>query len=93
MTGPVNGFGGNQLQYTSTFQQNQSNTQIRGDENRQPQHNEVQARNAQIADTQNAETGNQGDIFRATEDAVQAVLASSDNGKTPPRGSVLDVLV
>lgn len=94
MTSAIGGFSGQQVQFTNTAQQNQNDQQVRSqDDNPQPRPNQVQSRGTQAAASQNTETGNQGDTFRTSEDAVlAAALANSDTG-TPARGSILDVLV
>lgn len=71
--------------------QNSANQQVRENRegaNQTPQTNTVQAPGTPVADTQNAETGNQG----AFADLSEQALAAAESGDTE-RGSLIDISV
>lgn len=94
MAGPINGIGGQQqIPAANTFQPGESNNnqQVREQSDAPAQENVVQGQNAEAAQTQNTETGNQ-DILG---DQLAAALEpdSGEDLSDQPRGSLVDIEV
>lgn len=94
MAGPINGIGGQQqVPLANSFKPGESgdNQQVRPNTDAPAQENVVQAQNAQAAQVQNTETGNQNIL----QDQLAAALEpdSGEDLSSQPRGSLLDIKV
>ena len=94
MAGPLGGIGaGQQVAFAGSIQQGQ-NSQIRAQDDREAETNQVQPQGASAAETQNTETNNQDVVQQQLEEFAQGEasnLVANENGQQ--RGSVLDISV
>ena len=96
MAGPLAGVGQSAPQVNLFQQTNQTQNgqagQVRENEQRQPQPNDVQAQGVQAAQTQTSETNNNDVLQRDIASALD-VGQSFGPDSDAPRGSILDIQV
>jgi hypothetical protein len=86
MAGPLNGIGGQQqIPLATPFQPGQNGTQVRGNDERTPKPNQIQAPGAQAAQSQEPETRNSRDL--------QSLLREAEATGEKGRGSVIDITI
>jgi len=87
MAGPLNGIGGQQIPFATSFQPGQQNSQqVRPQqEDRTPKPNQVQPPNTQAAQSNESETRNSRDL--------QSLLREAEATGGRGRGSVVDLTV
>ncbi len=84
MSGPLNGIGGGQVPFATTFQPGQTSSgQVR--EDRQPKQDQIQPQGFQPSQSQGTETRN--------ADARQSLLNRESSPDSGGRGKLLDITV
>lgn len=96
MAGPLNGIGGQQqVPLSQPFQPGQDSNQVRGQNDQQPNENQVQPQGAPAADTQNTETNNQDVLQQQIQELISG--SGAEEGLSaedaPRRGSLVDVQI
>ena len=92
MSGPLSGIAGfTQVPLSNPYQPGQNSSQVKPQQDQQPQQNRIQPSGTQAAQTNNTDTNNQN-TARSDQREISASSFNSQPGEQT-RGSVLDISV